>query len=157
MVRGASGAHHGVMGSEALPRPVVAAGIGLVLVTPVVTWWAVGDLSEDVTDPDYLFHPLPLGPGAELAIGLAATVVALGAVVVLAVAARRRQVDRRWLAVLGPLLAAGALCGFGWRILTAGVGGANIGGGMVLLFGPWIVLGLVAGAAWQWHSIRRRG
>jgi hypothetical protein len=39
-------------------------------------------------------------------------------------------------------------CGYGWRIMTAAVSGANIGGGLVLIFGGPIGLGLVGVALW---------
>ena len=150
-----SGADRVGMSTHTLPRPVLAAGGALVVATPVVTWWVSGDLSEGVHDPDYMVRPLPLSRVAETAIGTTAAAIALAALVVVVRSARRHEVDRRWLAVLGPLVAAGVVCGFGWRVVTAGVIGANIGGGMVMLFAPWVVLGLVIAAAVQGYGLCR--
>lgn len=44
------------------------------------------------------------------------------------------------------LLVLGATAAYGWRISTAGVVGANIGAGFVLLLGPLLAAGLVVGA-----------
>ncbi len=57
---------------------------------------------------------------------------------------RRASADLRWLAVVLPLLAAAVLLGWGWRVLTAGVIGANIGAGLVVAFGgPLVVAALL--------------
>lgn len=48
-------------------------------------------------------------------------------------ASLRHEFDPRWWSVLGPLLPAGILAGFGWRVLTARMDGANIGAGCVIL------------------------
>ena len=63
-------------------------------------------------------------------------------VAVLVVAARSRPLDGWW-TVLALLCAAGALAAAGSRVVTAGVVGANIGGGLFLLFGAPVVLALV--------------
>jgi hypothetical protein len=48
--------------------------------------------------------------------------------------------------VLIPLLAAGFIAGAGWRVLTAGVVGTNIGAGFVTIIGGPLVVVLVAWA-----------
>jgi hypothetical protein len=54
-------------------------GLGIVIaLSPVVIWWAVGDLSETVSDPDYMFRPLAITAAQELAIGLVATIFVVG-------------------------------------------------------------------------------
>ncbi len=52
-----------------------------------------------------------------------------------------------FLSVLVLLVAVGALLGLAWRVVTAGVIGANIGAGVMLLFAPPAVLVLIAFAA----------
>ncbi len=41
-----------------------------------------------------------------------------------------------------------------WRVMTAGVGGANIGAGLLAMFGPWITAGFLMGAIAQQHEFR---
>lgn len=55
--------------------------------------------------------------------------------------------DARWWSVLVPLMAAGFITGAGWRVMTAGVIGANIGAGLVVLFGSPLVAALLV---WRW-------
>jgi hypothetical protein len=52
-------------------------------------------------------------------------------------------VDRRWWEVIGPLVVAGLMVGVGWRVLTAGVVGANIGAGLALMTGGPVVAALL--------------
>ncbi|MGI8757586.1 MAG: hypothetical protein ACR2MB_17365 [Acidimicrobiales bacterium] len=49
----------------------------------------------------------------------------------------------------------GVIMGIGGPVVTAPVIGANIGGGLVLLFGPPLVLALLAIAAWWAGTIAR--
>jgi hypothetical protein len=70
--------------------------------------------------------------------------VAIAAALLLTWASLRHRLDLRWWSVLGPLLLAGVLAGFGWRVFTAGVIGANIGAGLQAFFvGPVIAALLV--------------
>ncbi len=131
--------------SSHVGRVVRVAGPALVAAVPVVTWWLVGDLSTVslADDPDYAFRPMTLSPMTERAVGIASLALAVGAVAVLAWATRRRALDRRWWTVLGLLAAAGCIVGLGWRVLTAGVIGANIGAGLFILVGGPVVAALV--------------
>ncbi|MEO7745842.1 MAG: hypothetical protein ABIV05_06390 [Actinomycetota bacterium] len=121
------------------------AGLCLVVAVPVLTWWLVGDLSTVslAEDPDYALRPLPVNPTTERAVGIASLALAVGAVAVLTWATRRRALDRRWVKVLVLLVAAGGVVGLGWRILTAGVIGANIGAGLFVFVGGPLVAALV--------------
>lgn len=121
------------------------AGLCLVIGVPVVTWWLVGDLSTAsvAVDPDYAVRPLPVSPVTERSVGIASLAIAVGAVAVLTWATRRRALDRRWWTVLVLLVAAGGVVGLGWRILTAGVIGANIGAGLFIVVGGPLVAALV--------------
>ncbi|MGE5136074.1 MAG: hypothetical protein ACM32E_24580 [Gemmatimonadota bacterium] len=132
----------------------------LVLAVPVATWWLVGDLSTVPVSVgrDYAFRPWPIGPAAARAAGTGSLAVGGMAVAVLGWAALRRQLAARWWAVLVPLLAAGFIAGAGWRVMTAGVIGANIGAGFVIVFGGPLVLGLVTWAlAFSAHLVRAGG
>jgi hypothetical protein len=134
------------------------AAVSVVLAMRVVAWWAIGDLSEvvDRRHADYVLRPLQLGERIELGLGLGASVVAGVSLVVLAVATGRRSIERRWWAVLVPVLVVGALCGLAYRVMTAAVSGANIGAGMVVLFGPVLVVPALAWSAWNWRMITDR-
>jgi hypothetical protein len=95
-----------------------------------------------------------IGHTTEQVAGVSAAVLAAAAVVALMHAGRAGRFDRRWWPVLVELMLAGALCGAGWRILTAGVIGANIGAGLVLWVGAPIVAALVGLAVFDWLSVR---
>jgi hypothetical protein len=127
----------------------------LVLAMPIAAWWVIGDQSEPIDDPDYAFRPLDISSGTERAFGAVALVLVAGSVIVILISARRGRFDASWWRVLAPLIAAGAICGYGWRIMTAGVGGANIGAGFVLFFGAPIVLALTGWAAVNWIRLQR--
>lgn len=71
----------------------------------------------------------------------------LGALAWLARRTSSLRRDRRWLAVLLPLLGLAAFAAFTYRVATAGVGGANIGAGLFIALAgmltvvalPWIL------------------
>jgi hypothetical protein len=136
----------------------VAAAAGLVLTVPVMTWWLVGPLN---TAParvglDYAFRPWPISPAAADAAGIASAALAALSLAILVWATLRRLLDAGWWAVLIPLLAAGFLAGAGWRVMTAGVLGTNIGAGFVEMLGGPVVLALVAWAViYSVHLVRR--
>jgi hypothetical protein len=71
----------------------------------------------------------------------------------------RHLFDARWWSVLVPLMAAGFIAGAGWRVMTAGVIGANIGAGLVVLFGSPLVAALlvwaVARSIYLVHRLRQ--
>jgi len=136
-----------------------AARLVLVAATPVSTWWLVGDLSTEIVDPDYFIRPVQIGGTAEHVVGVGAVVLVAGSVVALVVAGWRGRLDQGWWSVLVELVLAGGLCGAGWRVLTAGVIGANIGAGLVMMVGAPIVAALVSMAVDDWLSLRvqRRG
>jgi hypothetical protein len=149
-------------GPERIPArwAAAAAALGLVLAVPVATWWLVGDLSTVPVSAgrDYAFQPWPIGPVVARAAGAGSLVMGAVAVVVLGWAAVRRVVDIRWWAVLGPLAVAGFIAGAGWRVMTAGVIGANIGAAFVVLLGGPIVLVLVVWAlAFAAYLLSRTG
>src|SRR2546423_1194152 len=113
---------------------LVAAGT-VVLASPFVTWWLVGDISEDGPHLDYVLKPPRLTSTQELVIGAGATTCALLAIAAVTVALRRHVLRAGELGVAIPLVAAGMFVGYGFRVVTAGVIGANIGAGLTVLFG----------------------
>ncbi|QFY12251.1 hypothetical protein GBF35_41875 [Nonomuraea phyllanthi] len=136
------------------------AAAGCLIATPVAVWWLVGDLSAAVppgTALDRAIRPPAIDPWAERAAGIAAVLVVAGTAALLVRASHRRRFDRRWWAALLPALAAGALAGAGWRVMTAGTLGANIGAGLtIILGGPLVALLLLWSLGWSAHLLRSR-
>lgn len=125
-------------------RRTVAAAALLLVATPVAAWWLVGDISEVSGDVDYAIRPADISPGTETAIGAAATAVALVALTVLLLPTSALRRWPRWWSVLAPLAALGVFAGWGWRVMTAGVIGANIGAGRLVLLAPCLTLAVAA-------------
>jgi hypothetical protein len=126
--------------------------LGIALATPFLVWFAIGDLSFGGRGGVGQFHefgPYDVGPSSGYLVGGVAALVALVSVGALIVRARRRPVGGWWWAVIVTLAAAGSVGAFGWRICTAGVGGANIGAGFAVLLGPPLIAELLAGAVWM--------
>lgn len=154
----------GAMGSQGGDRKRVVhsllAGVGLVLVlsAAVVTWWAVGDLSFQHGSHlglFYDFRPLDIAPQTEHVLGVAASIAGSAALLVLGLATLRGTLDRRWWIVLALAALAAALAALIQRLETAGVVGANIGGGAALFFGVPVMLVLGLWAARTARSILR--
>jgi len=115
------------------PWWVLAAAGAVVVAAPFAVWSWVGDQSSPGTDLDYMAHPPVLSSGQESIVLIAAT-LALAVGVVVLVAAQAKGATRPPILALTAVAAAytGAV-GLGYRIVTAGVIGANIGGGLVLM------------------------
>jgi hypothetical protein len=128
-------------------RSEVAALASIAAASPVLTWWLVGDLSEPerAGGLDYLFEPLPLSSTQENLIVGTAAVASVASAAVLILRLHRHQVRYVDVRVLVPLVLIGFYCGISWRTVTAGVHGANIGGGLALLALPLVLL---VGALW---------
>ena len=107
-----------------------------------VTFFWVGDLSESVEPKyaDYLWRPWPFLTEHETAIGVVSVIVFVVAGATLALAHRARRMAAPLLAQIGALTLFSAWLGVGYRVLTAGVVGANIGGGGVWLLTPVFAL-----------------
>ncbi|TDC35953.1 hypothetical protein E1211_15025 [Micromonospora sp. 15K316] len=58
--------------------------------------------------------------------------------------------------MLLPLVGAGILVGFGWQVMTAGGIGANIGAGLIVIFGGPILVALLSTAAVVSWRVKRR-
>ena len=130
-----------------MDRRALLAATALVVALPPALYWVVGDQAESgITDPDYLWEPPAWPEGTVRAVGALAVSVAVAGALGLAHLRRRSALPPAVLPVTALLGVAGATVALGYRVVTAGVGGANIGGGLVLLFGPPFVLGLVVAA-----------
>src|SRR6266566_5445419 len=133
--RAAGGAVAGVAGpQQAGMRWLVLAGaVALVLAVPVAAWWLTGDrYSSLYPGAEYLIRPFPVSPAAERAAGRGSVLAAILAAAWLTWASLRHGLSIRWWSVLGPLLPAGILAGFIWRVFTTRVGGP-IGVGCVIM------------------------
>jgi len=74
----------------------------------------------------------------------------------LVAATRNRRFDTQWWLVVLLLVGAGWIVGSSVRVLTAGVIGANIGGGFVAFFGGPLVFALIVWAGVRAVSLMRR-
>ncbi len=127
-------------------RFYLVVGVVLVVAAPLATWWLVGDLSEDqipAHNRDYILRAPEFPSAVVAAVGVLSLALVVSSSVVLWHAIRYGQFDRRWRQVLLLVMAVGVLVSFGFRVLTAGVGGANIGGGLVALVGSPIAIVLL--------------
>jgi hypothetical protein len=109
----------------------LAVAVSSLLAAPVATWWLVGDQSEPGGD-DYLFKPPRLSAGSVRAAGLVALVIVVLGVILLARSTSNGRVASTWWYVEVPIVVAGIVTGYSLRVMTAAVGGANIGGGLAL-------------------------
>ena len=133
--RAAGGAVAGAAGSQqAGVRWLVLAGaVALVLAVMVAAWWRVGDRYSSLSpSAEYLIRPFPVSPAAERAAGRGSVLAAIVAATWLTWASLRHDFDLRWWSVLGPLLLAGILAGFIWRVFTTRVGDP-VGTGCVIM------------------------
>ena len=134
------------------PAAVFASVPALVV---AAAWW-IGDLSEDVPDPDFMFRPIELPSKVSLAVGLIATAVCVVGVVAGVLLTRSGGPGRRTVVVLVPWLVLAMYLGYGYRVTTAGVSGANIGGGLFVM-ATFIAVPVAVGASVAvWRTTRQR-
>ncbi|MFY1579053.1 hypothetical protein ACN26Z_29620 [Verrucosispora sp. WMMD703] len=137
--------------------------VALLLSTPVVTAWLVGDLTGEAArrlaaegeSLDYAVEPVSLGATGDRVLVVVASALLLASLALLIRATVTRKLDPRVWSALVPLLVAGVLIGLAWRIVTAGAIGANIGAGVVVLGGGPVLLILLGVAAVQAARLRR--
>jgi hypothetical protein len=146
-----------------MPRYLIrAAVVGLLIATPVATWWHIGQLNaaqSSTVTANVLFRPPALSEATEMVLGRIASALVAASSAALIVAAARGVVDRRGWRVLTPLLLLGVFCGAYWRLLTATTPGWDIGSTLLGIFvavpvGAAIVLGLVIWACLATQSLR---
>ncbi|WP_285556362.1 hypothetical protein [Actinoplanes regularis] len=136
-----------------------ASAIGLVLAVPVAAWWLIGDPTPvgDGIEYDYAYRAVSFGATADRAIGVLACVAVVSAVALLAWATVTRRLRPGWWLVLAPLVVAGLLVSVVGRVMTEGVIGANIGGGLMMLAGGPVLAILLASAALVAWRLNRTG
>ena len=133
---------------EPLLLPILAGAAA----TGPFTWWVLGMVGtfEVTADPDYMVQPIDMSSGTELLIGLVAMVLASGGALLIAWSIWSHRWSMRWAGVLGPVFAAFGYAGATYRVITAPVIGANIGGVLMILgAGPvaLVLLGLLVAFA----------
>jgi hypothetical protein len=139
---------------------MVAAGAALVSGVPVAAWGLMGQQNYNglpASELDYAFQPWDIGDGVAAVAGGLALALAVAGAAVLVRGSLRGVMDLRWWGVLGPLVVLGLMAGVGWRILTAGSIGANIGGGLLIIFGTPVAAGLLLWSlAWAFWLVTQR-
>jgi hypothetical protein len=132
--------------------------LALLIASPVAVWWYAGDQTEvpDELNPDYAVRPMEISPAVENTVGIAAGVTVLVGLLFAAWMTARHRDQRAWWSVILPVLTAGYLVGSGWRVVTAGVIGANIGAGMVFMWGGPAVVCLLIWAIVRGSDLVRR-
>ena len=122
----------------------LALGTGLLL----VSWWLIGDLSSSGFSPDELDYMVRTPDVIErnsATAGVVGAVTAAVGLVVVSLLFLGGRLERRSLILIGAGAGCGAFLGLAARTITAGGIGANIGAGLVILFGvPAAVVGLRA-------------
>ena len=121
------------------------AAVTVVGAASLAAWFLLGQLSEN-SGSDYIFRIPATNRTVEIIAGLTALSAAVWAGFRLSQHGRDWLIGDGWWRVYARLLAAGLLTAIGLRLVTAASNGANIGGGMVTLFGPLAVLYLLARA-----------
>lgn len=129
-------------------------GVLLLLIAALTALaWSLGvTLEEDVEQPDHLWRPIDALIDRRLLITVVAA--ALAAVTGAVFARLRRSGHTPPDDVAVPLLLIGVLVGIGYSVVTAPTIGANIGGGLTLMGGPFVVLALAFVAARAAHRHR---
>ena len=111
-----------------------------------IAFFLIGDQSTnlDPTDADYLWRSNQVLIDNEAAIGRASLAVGLLSAFTLALLYSRDRIKGHTLAQVGVLSAFALWLGALYRVVTAGVIGANIGGGMMLLGTPVVAIATIA-------------
>jgi len=136
---------------------IVVALIGLPALVVSAAWLSgLPEPDRSPADADYLWQPLDISDGARLALGLAATVLAASAIVLLWRWFKLGRITRTIMIVLTAIGAIAAYGGSMYGVATAPVIGANIGGGLMLLAAGPFVAGTVAVAVVAVVQQRRR-
>jgi hypothetical protein len=119
------------------PWATLLAGVIPTSAAAVVTVSIVGDRST--TDYggglDYMAKPLPISSAVVAVLGVVSLALYAGAAAFLVRSGGDLRSRRGWIRCVLLLTVVGMILGVSYRIVTAGVIGANIGGGAVILIG----------------------
>lgn len=146
---------HRARPARRLPAWCVAA---FVAVACAVAWWA--SAIRLYHGPDHLVGPFRVPIALEWSLAGAAVASAAAAGVWLTLPSRSDRGSAR--GGLSPitsfwLVSAAALTAWCWRVLTSGVDGANIGGGLVIFAGPFFIASAVQAALLTERAARGGG
>jgi Co/Zn/Cd efflux system component len=124
------------------------ASVALIAATPPATYFVVGDQSEPGARRylDYFWTPPSWSTTTVTIVGVTALVVVAASALVIGHGRRSHVITRTTLTIDALLAVAGVFVAWFYRICTAGVGGANIGAGLVILFGTPLLLTLLVSA-----------
>jgi hypothetical protein len=127
--------------------------ISLLVGSAALAWWLIGDVSE--IDGYMQIVPEPPLSGVQTAVvGVAGLTGVIAAGTQLVDWYRRRLLHPAGLALAGLGFVSGiGLAGSG-RILSSKTVGANIGGGMIVLAGPFVAILLAVLAIREWRALR---
>lgn len=116
----------------------------MLFMTPLATAWMIGDLSSRGFarhELDTAFGPYPVSHLTSVLFGTISIMLFVGSAALVIVALAQRRLQKRWIPTGILLLFFGVMLGYVWRVVTAGVIGANIGAGlMIILGGPFLLL-----------------
>lgn len=116
----------------------------MVVAAPTLVASLPGDwFDEDVEGLNRNIEPIDLPNPVHLAICVLAAAALAASLVVLLSPSGRQVLKRAEVKVAAPMLVVGLYAGFTYRVLTAAVTGANIGGGLLFLLGVPLVPGLL--------------
>lgn len=119
--------------------------LAVAVLTAPAAAWLMGDQSE-ASGVDHMVQPIDPPRWVAALLGEGSPIGTAAAAIVLLRLIRQGRAAPGWAAALAAFAAAGVLVGIGYRIVTAGVGGANIGGGLFVMGGvPAIVTLWVVG------------
>jgi hypothetical protein len=138
-------------GGSAVVVPLMAAP-GLAVAAAVLTWRVVG---PGPGGPDHEFGPYDVPTQLQTSGAVAALGLLVAALVALVASVRRPSRHVVSWATAALLASAAAVIAGGWRIMTSGGHGANIGAGLVLVAGPVLVAVLLVRATAVEVSRRR--
>lgn len=135
---------------------LAALSLTIVISTAVSSWWLIGDLTE--TDPvsaDYIVRPPGFLTAHERRIGVVGLITLLIAIGMVILVWRRTRPRVEWGILLTIWLIAAMAAGYAERVITVGVVGANIGGGMLILASPVAAILLIGISIWLLAQVRR--
>lgn len=134
---------------------------GVVVSVPALLLLVPGNwFDEDGVGLNHNVEPVDLPDSLHVGLGVLASATLVAALLIVASPAGRRTISRDDIAAAVPLLLAGLYVAFTYRVFTAAVSGANIGGGLLVLLGVVVVpalVGLGLYKAWRAHQSARLG